>query len=317
MANFNQSWDNPRAYKIEMILMYRHGGGSRFAREYSGLPEALLDPETTENLARIKGDLEALSDDELDAKYKLAMEVEAARQEAARPFNYPSAFADFKHWAKCAYWSKEEAVALVFGRDPNRANPETIRPYLKVSSFAQQFDKILDLVTRAVGLEQLYNPTRPGPFLAWAKRYEIAVPTELEVEVTKYGHFISDWKTLYDQAKSQLDTAYGREKALAELLNKAKGDVEKLTREVADTSKMVAAMPPPDKELDPRELNSLRRLCVGMAIKGYRYNPADSRSAAIADIVGDLDRLGISVGRDTVRKHLQESAELLPQDWNK
>ena len=55
---------------------------------------------------------------------------------------------------------------------------------------------------------------------------------------------------------------------------------------------------------------------IGMAVKGYRYNPKAGRNEATKDIADDLDRLGISLDVDTVRKWLQESAEELKPDWD-
>ena len=65
--------------------------------------------------------LDKLSDTELDDQYEKAVEellTEADRREAARPFNQPYSRADVSRWAKMAYWSPDEAVALSLGCDP-------------------------------------------------------------------------------------------------------------------------------------------------------------------------------------------------------
>ena len=75
--------------------------------------------------------------------------------------------------------------------------------------------------------------------------------------------------------------------------------------------------PPAPREADPREITSLRKLCIGMAISGYCFDPKEGRNSAVAEIVGDIDLLGIHVSPGAVRKHLAAAAELLPQDWRR
>src|SRR5260370_735654 len=66
------------------------------------------------------------------------------------------------------------------------------------------------------------------------------------------------------------------------------------------------------KRLASREGDSLRKLVIGMAIKGYSLDPSAGRSKVVAEIVSDLLELGLELSDDTVRRHLKEAAELLP-----
>jgi hypothetical protein len=68
----------------------------------------------------------------------------------------------------------------------------------------------------------------------------------------------------------------------------------------------------PEKALSSRERTTALKLIIGMAVKGYSYNPNTSRSPTAQEISDDLAMLGISVDPDTVRKWLREAAELLP-----
>lgn len=243
---------------------------------------------------------------------KKADAEEAARREAQLPINFKP---DFGYWAKLPYWNIEEAVALVLGRDPKYANRKGVQPYLNVSWGARQYEQTLVIAERAVGMQQLTNGTIPGPFLAWAKRYDISVPAELEAAVTKYGGFIGDWKTLYDQALAQRDAALERENKLADMIETAKHQVADLTSQLSTRAALAATGSKPRKEADPREVDTLRKLCIGLAIGGYGYNPADRRSTKVPEIVSDLERLGVMVSDDTVRKHLKAGADMLPSDW--
>lgn len=72
-----------------------------------------------------------------------------------------------------------------------------------------------------------------------------------------------------------------------------------------------------DKPLAKKERESLLKLVIGMAIEGYRYNPAELRNAATSEICKDLDTVGVGLDPDTVRKFLHEAAEMLPKDKNR
>jgi hypothetical protein len=46
-----------------------------------------------------------------------------------------------------------------------------------------------------------------------------------------------------------------------------------------------------------------------MAVAGYGYNPKDVRSGIVTEIQGDLERNGIRLDSDTVRKWLRAAVE--------
>ena len=60
--------------------------------------------------------------------------------------------------------------------------------------------------------------------------------------------------------------------------------------------------------LTTTETNSLLKLVIGMAIKGYAHDPAASKSTSPKEIADDLAQLGIAITDDTVRKHLKKAA---------
>lgn len=56
-----------------------------------------------------------------------------------------------------------------------------------------------------------------------------------------------------------------------------------------------------------RERSTLLKLVLGMAIKGYGFDPAAKRNPAIADIAKHLMALGMPVSDDTIRGYLKEA----------
>lgn len=67
-----------------------------------------------------------------------------------------------------------------------------------------------------------------------------------------------------------------------------------------------------DDRLNPRKEEALYRLIIAMATRGYGYNPDAARNSAIADILMDLDSLGVGLGERTVRRHLKAAKAHLP-----
>jgi hypothetical protein len=147
------------------------------------------------------------------------------------------------------------------------------------------------------------------------------------------GHQIVDWKTLYDQInekydevvrdrdaalslvtqlRDKLNSAVSNNKELAHAVNQvvaernaAEARATQLQSEIGSTNKGL-------KALGTRERESLLKLVIGMAVGGYAYDPRQRRSDKIAEIVGDLERAGVDLDADTVRKWLKEAGQLLP-----
>lgn len=64
-----------------------------------------------------------------------------------------------------------------------------------------------------------------------------------------------------------------------------------------------------DKELSTKERETLLKLVIAMAVDGYGHDPAASKSNVPREIVEAVDRLGMSVSDDTVRKYLKLAAD--------
>lgn len=58
-----------------------------------------------------------------------------------------------------------------------------------------------------------------------------------------------------------------------------------------------------------RERNTLLKMVLGMAIGGYGFAPEAARSEVPGEIAGDLQKQGLDVSDDTVRKYLKEATQ--------
>lgn len=132
-----------------------------------------------------EGVLRTLSDAELDARYDALVEREQAQakvratlEEKGRPFNWPSASANFAYWSGADYWTLDEAVALLLGKAPDSVNWGTVEPYLHVSPFARTYGDLRRLALRATAFGQ-GNTIRPLDALRWAQRIGREVPHAL------------------------------------------------------------------------------------------------------------------------------------------
>ena len=65
------------------------------------------------------------------------------------------------------------------------------------------------------------------------------------------------------------------------------------------------------KPLATRERDTLLKLVIGMAITGYKYDPAASKSITPKEIADDLAALGMTITDDTVRKYLKQAADIV------
>ena len=69
-----------------------------------------------------------------------------------------------------------------------------------------------------------------------------------------------------------------------------------------------------ERVLSVRERDSLLKLVIGLAVKGYGYDAKASRNSQTREIADDLAGLGIPFDADTVRKYLSEAKQLLPAE---
>ena len=245
------------------------------------------------------------------------------REESARPFNQSAAFADFEFWARQSYWTADEGLLLLFGRDPRRVSVSALEKTRFASPLARKFFDERQIVERAIVMKQIAKSNVPTFFLGWAERTGFEIPTELKRIIRERGEQIADWKTHVD---SLHETIEGYKKIVdgkSQIIDQSRELYQALEREKEGYQKLIAALR--DKcdaletrsqpeSLGTRERNTLLKLVIGMAKGGYGFDPRQSRNPATADIVGDLNRLGLDVSADTVLKWLRAGADLLPRD---
>jgi hypothetical protein len=154
---------------------------------------------------------------------------------------------------------------------------------------AAEFIQLHDRIERAIEVGRLGEKIVPAAYIIWATNSNISLPNEL-IRVVKSRTEIPDWKAQCEAVSQECDV-------LKRELEELRSRQEK------------------KQDLGPKERLTVKRLIIGMAVQGYKYNPKADRNSAPKEIADDLESLGISLDVDTVRKWLKESAEELPSDW--
>lgn len=144
---------------------------------------------------------------EESARFQAEVQERLQKEEEGRFFNLPSAQADFEYWGKAAYWTLDEAVALVLGRAPESVTWERVKKFVDVSRFAREFARLRELVDRADRCNKISNPDAPSVFLNWARQYGIDVPDALTEQVDKFGA-TTDWEREYEALKVKHDALF-------------------------------------------------------------------------------------------------------------
>jgi hypothetical protein len=222
---------------------------------------------------------------------------------------------DFEYWAKASFWTLEEAVALSFGKEPRG-----VRPLIGSAEYGKPFARRRELLERAQAMGQLDVRTAPSHFLAWARRMRFEMPAALIAAVEALGVQICDWKSLYDrqveiarETEIRATENYGKYIAAVKSHSQTTAQwqmrIGELEGHVADLKNLKPAAS--QGKIGLKERESLLKIVIGMAVKGYAFNPKASRNTTAAEIAGDLQLLGLGLDEDTVRKYLAEGRQLL------
>lgn len=309
------------------------------------------DPELSQEVADFRKSLGEKSLDEISLLVTEARQREAERQrlhdekqEAEAFFNQPTSNADFSYWSRISYWTLEEGVALSLGKNPAIVSSHKLTGHNAISPFKALYATKLEEVRRARTMGQLWDSTIPFVFTKWAKRVGFEMPEELTSRVLELGVQIRDWKEAYEQQVKETQATEGKLEAanqkILELLGnhtkfieKTRNDnnslissyqevVEQRDQTITRLKEDLGAIKPgtakeQKADLGPREKGSLLKLILGMAIKGYSFDPKATRSTQVQEIADDLLTLGLSLDVDTVRKYLNEAKATFSGEINR
>ena len=243
------------------------------------------------------------------------IQAKAEAEEQARFYNQPHTNADVWFWSKAAYWTLEEAIALSFGKNPQYVSWDTLSRLKVNSPFIERYRRLRDLATRAIYIQKLYDPVLPGFYLQWIKANRLEFPEDLEAAVIAHGGAFADWKANYDElfAMYELHKAdwiriadgwKGQALKAIEERDTARDQLNSALKEAKETAT-------PETSLGKRERELMLKLIAAMAIGGYGHDPKAARSDTVKSIVDDLERAGMTLSDDTVRRYLNDSMDFM------
>jgi len=146
-----------------------------------------------------------------------AINAKSIEEDQALFFNQPHANADYAYWSRMAIWKLDEGIALSLGKNPADVNMDSLEgdggeyilAALARSPFRKEYMRRYELVSRALAVHDLRDPTRPETFLTWALNTFDSVPAELVEQVRARGKHIADMQALtlrVAELKAQLAT---------------------------------------------------------------------------------------------------------------
>lgn len=279
------------------------------------------------------------------AKEQQARDLRGRLKETQRFFNRSTAHGEFEHWARMAYWTIEEAVALSLGKNPEIVNWASVESHTHadiegfVSDFARNYAQRRQVAKRAVPWNELLDPVLPVVFIRWAERNGYSFPPDLRALIEARGPVL-DWKDVYDKqvatsASLQLAlTSQGEalakqkraaedwKKDHAEVATKVQGLVERLTAVTAEREALIrsqlnalktAAAPPwPWGEHDT-EL--LQHLAAAARQWWVNFDPTDKTTAPTNEQVeGWLTARTLSNGKPIATRVAEIMAQILRLD---
>lgn len=266
-------------------------------------------PKLSEDADKYRQELLGLDDRELQRLYHEAIQEKYQKDDLKRFFHEPKADADIEYWSKMPEWSIEEAVVLSFGKSPDMVTWPRLEAILSYTSpFVEKCLKLKELVIRAKNAKLFsgevfatsFDPIKPYKYVEWVKKNNIDFPVELAQKVMEAYENNKPPKTPFEQSMDDLQEMRNERQNLAEKTQKF---IEK-----RQNAKPVVKV----KSLHTKERETLLKLVIGMAVKGYAYKPNAKRNTTSGEIKQDLELLGISLDEDTVRRWLKEASELLP-----
>lgn len=250
-----------------------------------------LDSERMAAARSFHDEILTLDDVQLESRWKELQLLKAKRREAAHPLNACKANdAVYDYYAKAAYWTLDEGVALFLERDPKGLNAESVNKYRPPPAIGQRFLELRDLARRAAKMKQLAFENLPGFFLAWASRNRLTIPEGLAQAINGHGVQVADWKSIADQRGERI---------------------------AALETELESLRSPPVTRKRPKSAETIEKqtrlkLIIGLVIASYNHDPQANRTTTASAIRRDLETLGMSMDEDTIRKILGEAAEFAP-----
>lgn len=210
--------------------------------------------------------------------------------------------ADLNHWSRLDYWTIDEAIVLLLGKNPRVMGSSNSQLMIQFAEISDRFSDTNEVYVRSENLKNSMDRISPIDFMVWAENKGFDFPPRLKQALLDRSE-VPNWKARYEDLRSEFD-AYKLTK-----LEEPKDSQTELDTAEACTADEPAQDSGLTEELSGKKKTSLLKLVIGLAICGYKYDPRISRNEAVSEIASDLHKLGISIDRGTVLTWLRTASE--------
>ena len=218
------------------------------------------------------------------------------------------------------YWSLEEGLVLISGRDPRKVTLGRLEKDDKHQEFTIWLRDNLVVAERSAALEIIHKVNTPKVFVAWAIDSRIDVPKNLEISLADFGvslltkkqqikeleEHVLELRELVKEAAKPAENLADANKLLVEAAEKQTALVQTLKSRLA-----ALAEESNEKGPDARYVKSLHKVLISVVSDGYGFKVGSNKGSVIRDILNAAAEVGIEITDDTVRKILKNSEKFL------
>lgn len=194
-----------------------------------------------------------------------------------------SATPDYAFWVAMPTWTREEAIALLSGQDPD-STPEDVTPNDKQAKIARLLDRAFES-----GAFPNANRVAPKDCLSAMESFGLSAPNALIAAANTNKISIKNWRAECEIKDAELE----RLRQIIERNSIAKRKVLKENNVTALKTK----------------IKSLQKAFLGVAIDKFKLKREWKNTSAVKNIADSIDRSGLSLNEDTVRTRLADAIE--------
>lgn len=200
-------------------------------------------------------------------------------------------------------WDEREAVLLSLGLDPRDPYKDFDRKKVRSLKDIPEFRDRMYRLARAVVAFGWHGYILPKDFVVWAKSKNLSLPNELvaAVDTVKPAEtfvYREQNPNAIVNKKLELEDAWIEEEKDYELNHLRALYTEDMIKEREARQA---------EELNPKTRTSLLKMVLGMAIDKYEYGSGKRMSRTASEIQSAVERAGLTIDDDTVRRWLREA----------
>ena len=198
------------------------------------------------------------------------------------------AMPDYSFWVAMPTWTRDEAIALLSGHDPDSPSDD-------VNSNDEK-TKIARLLERAFEAGAFPNADRvtPEECLSAMESFGLSAPKALIVAATSNKISIKNWPAEYEKKDAEINR----------LRKGIESDTTVRTNEKKEAN--VTAL--------KKIISSLRKALLGLAISKFKLERDWSHSSVVTNITNAIQQSGLNLDKDTVRTHLVDAIEAVGEE---